>query len=256
MSKRRSQRRRAAPTGPPALEQPPFRPLCNPYPPFEIISADALETVHQAALRILGDIGINFLLDEAREILKAAGADVDPDGTRVRFDPGLIEQALATAPAEFTLHARNPAHTLSFGGNRINISSVSSPPNATDIVGGRRSGNFEDYCDFLRLAQTLNIVHLTVGHPVEPTDIDPAVRHLVSTAAKIELTDKAFSGYSLGRRRILDAIEMARIGRGISEAQLQVEPSLFTNINSNSPLQFDVPDAVGAPSRWRGAISR
>ncbi|MGI9301207.1 MAG: trimethylamine methyltransferase family protein, partial [Gammaproteobacteria bacterium] len=116
-----------------------------------------------------------------------------------------------------------------------------SPPNATDIERGRRTGNFADYCDFLRLAQMVNIAHLTAGHPVEPVDIDPTIRHLDSTLAKIELTDKIFSGYSLGRERIVDTTEMMRIARGVSEEQLHERPGVFTNVNANSPLQFDGP---------------
>lgn len=34
---------------------------------------------------------------------------------------------------------------------------------------------------------------------------------------------------------------MARIARGISEEQLLAEPSLISNINANSPLQYDLP---------------
>ncbi|MDJ0958629.1 MAG: trimethylamine methyltransferase family protein [Arenicellales bacterium] len=224
-----------------AFEQLPFRQLANPYQPVEIISADQLEAIHQASLTVLEEIGINFLLPEAREILKSAGADVEPDGCRVRFDRGLIESSLKTIPGEFTLHARNPEHSLKFGKNYLNISSVSSPPNASDLDQGRRSGSFEDYCKFLKLSQILNIIHMTFGHPVEPLDIEPAVRHLRSTLARIELTDKPYSGYSLGRQRILDVIEMARIARGLKEEELLTEPSLISNINANSPLQFDMP---------------
>lgn len=224
-----------------AFEQLPFEPLRNPYPPIALLSADELEAIHDASLQVLEQLGINFLLPQAQEILRAAGAEVQSDGPLVRFDRELVQETIRHAPAEFTLHARNPAHNLVFGGNRINVSSVSSPPNATDIERGRRTGNFSDYCDFLKLTQTLNIAHLSVGHPVEPIDIDPAVRHLHSTRAKIQYTDKVFSGYSLGRERILDAIEMARLARGISEQQLLREPSVFTNVNANSPRQFDVP---------------
>jgi trimethylamine--corrinoid protein Co-methyltransferase len=223
------------------LEQPPFRQLRNPYRPVELLSADELESIHEASLTVLEDIGINFLLPEARQILKEAGAEIEADGARVRFDRGLIEQAMSTIPRRFTLHARNPERNLEFGESFLNIGSVSSPPNASDIEGGRRSGSYADYCDFLKLAQSLNIVHLTLGHPVEPLDLEPAIRHLKSTLTRIELTDKPFSGYSLGRERILDVIEMARIGRGIDENRLRLEPSLTSNINANSPLQFDVP---------------
>ena len=234
-----SRRRRSPASARAGLDQPPFRQLRNPYRPVELLSADEIEAIHNASLTVLEEIGINFLLPEARDILRAAGADVEPDGPRVRFDRGLIDQSVKSIPAEFTLHARNAERNLIFGGNCLNISSVSSPPNASDLDGGRRSGNFVDYCNFLKLSQSLNIVHMTFGHPVEPIDIEPAIRHLRSTLARIELTDKAFSGYSLGRQRILDIIEMARISRGIDADQLHREPSLISNINANSPLQYD-----------------
>ena len=124
------------------FEQLPFQQLQNPYQPVELLTENQIDAIHQGSLTVLEDIGINFLLPEAREILKSAGADVDPDGTRVRFDRGLIETALQTIPEDFTLHARNPAHNLKFGKNYLNISSVSSPPNASDLDQGRRSGNF------------------------------------------------------------------------------------------------------------------
>ena len=173
--------------------------------------------------------------------MQAAGADVEADGPRVRFDRGLIEHAVKSIPGEFTLHARNPERNRTFGGNCLNISSVSSPPNASDLDRGRRSGSFEDYSNFLKLSQSLNIVDMTFGHPVEPLDIPPAVRHLESTLTRIELTDKPYSAYSLGRQRILDVIEMVRITLGLNEEQLRSQPSLISNINANSPLQFDTP---------------
>lgn len=235
---RKRRRRKAAGS---SIEQRPFELIRNPYPPMGLLSADHLEAIHDASLTVLEEMGINFLLPDAREILKAAGAQVEAGSERVRFDRELVLRSLASAPASYRVHARNPAHDLIFGDGYLNISSVSSPPNCSDLDAGRRVGNFVDYCKFLKLSQVTNIVHLTLGHPVEPVDIEPAIRHLESTLARIELTDKIFGGYSLGRQRILDAIEMARIARGIDEAQLAREPSIVTNVNANSPLQFDKP---------------
>ena len=53
------------------------------------------------------------------------------------------------------------------------------------------------------------------------------------------LTDKLFYAYSLGRQRNLDALEIIKIARGIDDEQLDREPSIFTVINSNSPLRLD-----------------
>jgi trimethylamine--corrinoid protein Co-methyltransferase len=61
----------------------------------------------------------------------------------------------------------------------------------------------------------------------------------------LTLTDKAIHVYSLGRQRNIDAIEMVRIARGVSHDQLDAEPSIFTIINTNSPLTLDVPMSHG-----------
>lgn len=223
------------------IEQQPFRQAQMPYPPVEILSADELESIHNASLEVLQTIGINFLLPEARQILKDAGADVEPHGTRVRFDPNLVLEAVSHAPSKFTVHARNPERSLQIGGKWLAFSTVAGPPNASDIVRGRRSGNFEDYSNFIRLAHSVNVAHAISGHPVEPLELDPKTRHLDTARANVTLTDKIFRCYALGRDRVLDTIEITRIARRLSREQLAEQPSLFTIINVNSPLQFDVP---------------
>ena len=64
--------------------------VTNPYPPFAIFSDDEIESIHQASLDVLARFGMNFCLPEAVDILKSAGAEVDNDGIRVRFDPDFI----------------------------------------------------------------------------------------------------------------------------------------------------------------------
>ncbi len=216
-----------------------------PYPTIEIASADQLEAIHQASLTILEEIGMDFLHAEARDILKAAGADVAPDGNRVRFDRGLIEAQIGKAPESFTLHSRNPERNLVFGGDYIAFGSVGSAPNCADQEFGRRVGNHKDFKDFIRLIQTLDAVHFIAGYPVEPADIHASVRHLDALFDMLTLSDKPIHAYSLGQGRNLDAIEMVRIARGIDEAQLCREPSLFTIINSSSPLRLDEPMLEG-----------
>ncbi len=229
--------RRAA-TG---FRQAPRGQLTNTLPTIEILSGDQIEAIHDTSLTILEEIGINFLLDEAREILAAAGARVQAGDPRVRLDRGLVMEAMASVPAEFTLHARNPENHRRIGGRHFTISLVSSPPNATDIENGRRQGNFEDYCNFLRLGQILNIVDFVAGYPVEPTDIPPPIRHLKAEQALATLTDKALYGYALGGQRMRDSIELARIARGRTNEELERETSIWSVVNANSPLQYDRP---------------
>ncbi len=223
----------------PKIEQLPFRQPKIGFAPLELISEDQLEAIHLASLDILKDIGMEFISSDARARLKKWGADVDEATQMVRFDPQMVEETIKTAPANFKLHARNPQKTLKIGGRYIANGCVASPPNVSDMDRGRRPGTTEDYQNLLRLAQYFNIIHLIGGYPVEPLDRAVSTRHLYNTRDMLTLTDKAISGYCIWGKWVSDVIEMARIGRGISDSQLEEEPSLFTVINTNSPLKFD-----------------
>ncbi|MGI9463014.1 MAG: trimethylamine methyltransferase family protein, partial [Aestuariivirgaceae bacterium] len=76
-------------------------------------------------------------------------------------------------------------------------------------------------------------------------DIHASVRHLHIARAKAKLTDKAPFASSTGRERLFDGMECARISRGISPDQMLNEPSVFTVINTNSPLKIDGSMAMG-----------
>jgi len=228
-----------------AFEQPPFRHHKVPFQPTRLLSDDELESIHLASLRVLKEIGVDVLHDEARRIMKEHGADVRGSSERVRFDGDMILELIAHCPSEFTLHARNPAHNVRFGGNNLIFSMMASAPNCSDTDRGRRPGNQADYRNFLRLAQMHNILNITGGYPVEPIDIHPSIRHLECIRDLAILTDKVFHIYSLGKERNVDGIEITRIARGVSTEQLMNEPSVFTIINTNSPLKLDVPMMEG-----------
>jgi len=225
------------------LHQLPWRNLTNPYAPIKVISEDQVEAIHQASLRILAEIGMDFLHPEGVSLLAEAGCAIEDQ--RVRFDPDWVVEIVGKAPARFTLHSRNPDRNLSMGDNSISFATVASAPNSSDFDGGRRTGNFADFTNFVRLGQHFNIIGLFGGYPVEPIDLSPATRHLDCLAAYVTLSDKVFHAYSLGRGRILDALELVRIGRGVSRETLSEEPSLYTVINTSSPLRLDGPMIEG-----------
>ncbi len=226
-------------------QQRPFRQPRFPYEPTRAISDDEVEAIHRASLRVLAETGMDFLDPDAREHLRRAGADVRDGSERARFDPAMVEEIIRTVPAEFTLHARNPERHLRIGGSWTAFGTVGSPPNVADLDRGRRIGNREDYQNLLRLGQSLNSVHFLAGYPVEPVDVHHGVRYLHATHDALTLMDKAIHCYSLGRQRNLDVLEMVRIARGVDDATLDVEPSVFTVVNTSSPLRLDTPMSQG-----------
>jgi len=207
------------------------------FEPLRGVSDDELEAIHLASLRVLSETGVDFLDDTSRRQLADVGCAVD--GDRVRFDPELVQQLVATAPAEFTLHAPNPERDLHIGGDVITYTSVASPPFVTGLGRDRRDGNRGDYRDLLKLGQVLNAVHTVAGYPVEPMDLHPSVRHLHATHDMLTLSDKVPFVYSLSRQRNLDAIEMTRIARGVDNTTLEGQPSLYSVINASTPLRYD-----------------
>ncbi len=237
----RRARNRAVSAAPVKIEQPNWQQPRNPFPPMKLISDDQVEAIHNASLQVLEEIGMDFINDEARAILKKAGATLDPNSERVRFDRALVEETIKTCPSEFTVHARNPERNTRMGGDWVIYCPVASPPNSHDMDGGRRTGNTNDFQNFLRLSQYFNILHAAGGYPVEPVDRHASTRHLDCLRDFIRLTDKTFHAYSLGQERITDGIEMTRIARGVSREQLETEPSLFSVINTSSPLRLDTP---------------
>lgn len=240
--KRRGRRTASSDT---TFAQRPFAQPVHKTAPTNYASEDEIESLHLASLKVLQETGICVLHENARCIMKDAGAEVDAATNMVKFDSELINTYMSQAPSSFTMHARNPAHNVHIGDDKLTFCMMASAPNASCMDKGRRTGNREDYQNFLRLSQMHNVLHMNGGYPCEPVDIHASIRHLDCIDDLITLTDKAFCIYSLGAQRNQDAIEMIRIARGISTEQLKQEPSLWTVINTNSPLQLDIPMMQG-----------
>jgi len=214
--------------------------------PVEPASPEIIEKIHDTSLRVLEEIGLLFLNEDALDVLRNLGCDIDDDTSNVRFDRALVLDAIAKAPASFDIHARNPERTITLGGRHVVYSAVASAPNVSDLDGGRRVGTRPDFQNLLKLNQYFNCLHFVAGYPVEPVDLHASTRHLDALYDMLTLTDKVVHAYALGPERIEDAMDMARIAAGVSEEVFRSKPHMFTNINSSSPLKHDWPMLDGA----------
>ncbi|MEM9583397.1 MAG: trimethylamine methyltransferase family protein [Pseudomonadota bacterium] len=224
--------------------QMPWNPPVNRDRPTEPLDEDGVQAIHLGSMRVLSEIGIEFLHPEACAILNKAGCKVD--GTNVKMDADFVMEMVGHAPSEFTITPRNPERAITMGGNNLLFGNVSSPPNFWDLKGGKRSGFMEGYRDLIKLTQFFNCIHFTGGYPVEPIDIHPSVRHLDCLFDMLTLTDKVVHAYSLGRGRVEDVMEMTRIAGGLTREEFDAKPHMYTNINSVSPLKHDFPMLEGA----------
>jgi trimethylamine---corrinoid protein Co-methyltransferase len=232
-------RRRAA-----DIVQKPWAQMRNTLPRLRLISDDEVEAIHEAALTILQTIGVRCMVPEARAIFATAGAQVDDADARIRLGRDIVEEALKSAPSEITLTPRNPARAVRLGGDDLTTAAVLGPPNCTDLVRGRRTGTLADLSELLKLTQHFNAVQMN-GWPVEPLDIEVRHRHLEAAFAMLTLTDKVPYVFCQSRQRIEDVLIMCAIARGETLEQFTERPGVFSIINTNTPLQYDVPMTVG-----------
>jgi trimethylamine--corrinoid protein Co-methyltransferase len=214
--------------------------------PTEPLDQDQVEAIHLGAMRVLEEVGIEFLNDEALGVLKAAGCDVRDGETNVRMDRALVAEYLQSVPPRFTITPRNAEREITVGGGYMTFGNVSSPPNCSDLDRGRRVGDRQSYQELMKLTQYFNCIHFAGGYPVEPVDIHPSVRHLDCLFDKLTLTDKVSHAYALGSGRVDDVMEMIRIAGGLSHEEFEASPRMYTNINSSSPLKHDWPMLDGA----------
>ncbi|GAB4577793.1 MAG: trimethylamine methyltransferase family protein [Anaerolineales bacterium] len=216
----------------------PWRAIRNPMPPLTRLDAEGEEKIHHASMRILEEIGLAFMDDEALDLWTQAGAKVDRARQHVWLDRHLVLELVARAPSQFTWRARNPEHNLTIGGNHINFAPNGGVVFAQDLDRDRRPGEMQDYLNLLKLVQMCNVLHFAGEQLVVPHDVPVSLRHLQRSLAALTLTDKAYMEAAHGRIIAGDAVAMAKIvfGEGIDQGNA---PVLGGVINASSPLRYD-----------------
>ncbi|MCP4357018.1 MAG: trimethylamine methyltransferase family protein [Chloroflexi bacterium] len=210
------------------------QPLCH-LPPYEIITAEQLQLIHDKSMQILEEAGIAFYDETAQMILQAHGVKVVDDVAY--FDRELVMAYLAKAPAQFTWSARNPERDVIIGGNHVCFAPVAGPPFVTDRDHGRRNSTHQDLINFLKLTQMSPYLHSSGSEIVVSSDIPVAYRHLEAKYAHFVYSDKPHMGIYHTGPIGQDTIELAKIVFG-AENLLQ-KHVLHCIVNVSSPRRLD-----------------
>jgi trimethylamine--corrinoid protein Co-methyltransferase len=208
----------------------------NRLKPYDLLSGEDVEAIHEQAMTILEEIGVDFLHPRAREIFAKAGMNVEDE--RVRFDRAFVLEQVAKTPATFELQARNPKRTVTLGGDNMVTAPVYGPPFITDLERGRRGATIEDFNNFDKMVQAVEQIHCAGGTTVEPEDLPQNSRHLDMVYSHVRWTDKPFMGAVISSENARDTIEMASIVFGGRE-HIETTPAIVSLINVNSPLRYD-----------------
>src|ERR1700758_915022 len=205
-------------------------------PRYEILSEDAIDVLDGGWRRIVSELGIEFLLPEAVELLRGAGHTLE-DENRIRFDPEFILKQVAKAPREFELQARNPAHSAHIGGEHMVFAPVYGCPFIRE-GDTRRDAKMADFENLVRLSQAFGELDSPGGTICEPNDRPLDSRHLDMVFALQTLSDKPYMGSVTSGPNAADTIRMGEILFGGREA-IERAPASISLINVNSPLRYD-----------------
>lgn len=206
-------------------------------PYYELLDEAALELIEHNADTVLEEIGIEFKeFPEALALFKEAGADID--GERVRFPRGMCRSIIqASAPSEYTQHARNPARSTIIGGKRTVLVPAYGSPFVRDLDKGRRYATIEDFRNFVKLTYMSSGLHHSGGTVCEPVDVPVNKRHFDMVYSHLKYSDKPFMGSVTAPERAQDTVDMAKLVFG--DDFVENNTVITSLINANSPMTFD-----------------
>ncbi len=117
----------------------------------------------------------------------------------------------AKAAAEFCFTRGDPLKSVKVGRQHGIFSSSVAPRMFLISIAGGAPATYAEQCDFLKLVQSLNVLHQEGGGPFEALDLDPRTRHLDLYYAQATLLDKNWQPQSLGTSVAEDALDVAAI---------------------------------------------
>ena len=224
------------------------------YSDYRVLSEADVEAIHNTSMKLLGEVGIAFHSDEAIAIFKKHG--VKTDGNLVYLTETQVLKAVESAPAQFTIRARNPDKSVTVGDGEPVFVPGYGAPFLIDYEVGKRSPTMEDYDNLVRLADALPNQDLSGHLLVQPSDVPPETAHLWMLRSNMVHSDKPFVGSAEGAEGARHTMEMSSILFGESKDSLAENPVTIALLNTLSPLSFsqDMAEALLEYARWRQPV--
>ena len=164
----------------------------NQYPPNfveETLDDSRFRLIHNATLAILERRGVRVECPEL--VAFATRHGIKSDGNILFFTEAQVETAIALAPGQFTLLARNSKYDTSFDLESVFFGTGRSAPFVMSTNGVRRQATCQDYVDTMKLGQMLEPIRV-MGTLVYPGGIPVDRLFEFMMAAQILYSDKPY----------------------------------------------------------------
>jgi trimethylamine--corrinoid protein Co-methyltransferase len=206
-------------------------------PTLSIAEPALLDRIIDEARSILGAVGMEIRGHALHRRLVDAGLPATAEG-RILFPADVIDRALATAPAIFTLFDRDGAPHAVIGGDRVHFTPGSSGLHVQDHrTGHTRAAITADFVEYVRLADGLEHIRylataFSTGDDVEPGVSDAWRLLLCLTNSRRPVVSGAFTEH--GVPRMVEMMQLFRRDR----ADLLARPLAIFTITATGNFRY------------------
>ena len=204
----------------------------------KVLTAEQVEMIHDASLKILEKTGVRFDSEDARQHLVNAGAVSHPVKKDViTFPRNLVEEAIARTPREVTYFARDSDWDIRYDGEHTFPYTGGGDPKIIDLnTGTVRHSTYADVEDAARLGDALENNHLA-SHLVIANDVPPEMIELRTMEAAMKNSAKVMSHHATSAEAVDYMVKMWSCVAG-GEEEFRKRPLFSLASSPSSPLTY------------------
>jgi trimethylamine--corrinoid protein Co-methyltransferase len=203
---------------------------------YAVLSEDQAESIFHGMLEVLQRTGVDVHHEEAKSILKKAGATVE--GNRVYIRPALVQEALSTVPRETVVYHWDGSGVIRLRRNEVYFGPGPTCPNFVDPeTEERRPYLRKDAASVAKVCDALPNIGF-VESLGSISDVTRSLADVYEFAEMIVNTTKPIVSWSFSRETCRDIHQIGIVVAG-GEEQFRRRPNYIFYCEPLSPLTSD-----------------
>ncbi|GAG11734.1 unnamed protein product, partial [marine sediment metagenome] len=203
---------------------------------YKLLSEGQLKALHDATMQVLSEVGIKIMHNDALDLMKGNGCDVDYDKQVVKIPQDVLAKYVSMAPSEIRLCGRDPKYDIVLNdSDDVYVMGGAGALNYLDLDGNHKPSTMDALEDFTRLEDTLE--NMDIAHfLLTPQDIEQQGHEMLMFAHMLKNNTRNFYALVGGCRKGLEfELEMAAVYAG-SREEVSQRPFFVAGLCVESPL--------------------
>jgi trimethylamine--corrinoid protein Co-methyltransferase len=198
-----------------------------------------VQTIHEASLTILEEVGLRVYNETAREIFQRHGCWVDAETEIVRFPRTVVEQWRQAFPEKLRFFGRDPKYDITLPDDGPVIATSGAAPDVLDLeTGEKRRATLADIARMAHLVNELPGIDI-FNIPTLADDAPEGMFNLTRFYAAVKNCLKPVRAGSLNPQETDDISRLGEIVAGGKEAYWERPFLHFAHCSIISPLTMD-----------------